>query len=284
MLTHGQCCIDCPLPPLTGFLVSKPFVINPWMLDQADRLVAYAIIQNLPMPSPTSWGFLEGFRRASQDIERIPGKWLNGWHPLSRTALEKAKAMKSPLQGLPVIAMNDLLQSEKMAAFAFERDASGRLDKRLASDLIETRDQGKQAWIKLPSGMEVSPLALEGALRIGAAWWCEPACERAAWDGYVQEQSQWSDTILRSSEWDQWVWPWCNLVEQGLRMCLHGKKPSAARFGFPEGWKDRRVAAWGTLGMKVWQSASEVVPEWEDLWIGLLCDRVGLHAALADKK
>ena len=246
------------------------------MLDQVDRLVSHALARGLTLPSRSTWGCLEGFRRADQDVDRTPGNWLDGWHPLSRASLEKAKAKRQSRRELPAITMDELFSCEckLVASFPFERDANGGLDKRLASNLIEAREAGQQAWIKLPSTSFPLPPALDGSLRLGAAWWCEPPEDRAQWDAFAQSQSHWSEIILRSSSWDQWVWPWSSMIEQGLILCLHGKKPAASRLGPPDGWRDRKAAAWGGLGMKAWQSAQDATEGmWEDMWIGLLVDR-----------
>lgn len=263
----------------------KPFVINPWMLDLADRLIDYALAQGLPLPTERAWGFLEGLRRAEQDIDRTPSNWLDGWSPVSKKALENAVEFRKTtlpgvsldLNGLPV---HPLVQME-----LFHHDAMGNLEKSLASALIEARENGKQAWIKIKEHDNFPPeKSLLGALRLGASWWCEVPDNRQDWDQFCQMQEQWSSIILRSSEWNQWVWPWSCLIEQGLRLSLHGKKPIASRFSLPEGLKDRRIASWGTLGQKIWHSATDVIPDggWEDLWIGLLYSQISARCALAN--
>ena len=262
--------------------MSKPFVINPWMLDQVDRLIDYALVRGLAMPSKSEWGFLEGFRRAEQDVDRVPGNWLDGWHPLSRAALEKAKASRMERKGLPAVSMGQMPSDVIVSMHAFERDVAGNLDKRLAGALIDARSDGQQGWIRLMSGYP-TPSCLEASLRLGAAWWCEPPEDKPHWDQYCLTQSRWSETILRSSDWDQWVWPWSCMIEQGLVLCLHGKRPMASRFCAPAGWKDRRAAAWGALGMRAWQSAMDVSEgAWEDMWMGLLCDRLFCRAPSCD--
>lgn len=254
--------------------MSKPFVINPWMLDQADRLIAYSIAHGLPLPSRSEWGLLEGFRRAEQDVDRTPGNWLDGWHPHSLLALQKAKDSRLERTRLPEVDLGKLPDSSIVSMHSFERDASGHLDRKLAGALIDARQDGRQGWIKISS--ELPPhLCMEASLRIGASWWCEPPEEKAQWEAYCLSQAQWSEVILRSAQWDQMVWPWSCMIEQGLLLCLRGKKPMASRFSAPAGWKDRRAAAWGGLGMRAWQSSVEIVEgAWEDIWIGILCDRL----------
>lgn len=258
------------------FGVTKPFIINPWMLDQADRLITHALSHGLPMPSKCEWGFLEGFRRADQDVDRLPGNWLEGWHTLSRASLDRARSMRKDRKGLPSVCFSALPEAPVVSMHPFERDAiTGSLDKKLASALIDARSEGMQGWIRLPAGVLPSPAAIEGSLRLGAAWWCEPPEEKAAWEAFCHSQDSWGEFILRSPDWDQWVWPWSCMIEQGLVLCLHGKRPMASRMASPQGWKDRRAAAWGSLGMRAWQSAVDISEGgWEDIWIGLLCDRM----------
>lgn len=247
------------------------------MLDQVERLVAHAQSHGLAMPSKSSWGCLEGFRRAEQDVDRTPGNWLEWWSTASKMSLANAKERRYSRHGLPSVSLSDVVSCDhqQVSIFSFERDAAGGLGKSLASHLIEARSLGRQGWIRLPASSFPLPAALEGSLKLGAAWKCEPPEDRVLWEAFCQSQAHWSEIILKSPSWDQWVWPWACMIEQGLVLCLEGKKPSASRMGPPEGWKDRKTAAWGSLGMRAWQSAQEISGgAWEDLWIGLLVDRL----------
>lgn len=257
--------------------MTKPFVVNPWMLDQADRLASYASLRGMSAPTKSSWGYLEGFRRADQDVDRSPGNWLEGWSSASRLSLANAKDRRHSRSGLVSVALQDLVSCShpNVVMTRFERDDQGGLDKKLASHLIEAREAGKQAWISLPPLSFPLPLAMDGALKLGAAWWCTPPKDRCEWDEFAKSQAHWGENILKSPHWDQWVWPWSSMIEQGLLLCLQGVRPTASRFSPPEGWRDRRPAAWGSLGMVAWQSAQEISQGgWEDLWIGLLVDRL----------
>lgn len=263
----------------------KPFVINPWMLDLADRLIDYALSQGLSMPTDDTWGFLEGLRRAEQDIDRTPSNWLNEWSPVSKKALENAAKLRNSGLSDVVLDLNMLPDDPLVQMEFFQHDAMGNLEKSLASALIEARESGKQAWIKINDHSALPPeKSLLGALRLGASWWCEVPQGRQDWDEFCRTQEDWSLVVLRSSEWNQWVWPWSCLIEQGLRLSLNGKKPTPSRFTLPEGLKDRRVASWGTLGQRVWDSAVAVFPDggWEDLWIGLLYSQVSARYAIAN--
>lgn len=272
-------------PTSTGPVrVTKPFIVNPWMLDQADRLIAHALSNGLLVPTPSEWGFLEGFRRADQDVDRLPGNWLEGWHALSRASLDRAKALRKDRKGLPAVCFSSMPQAPVVSMHAFQSDPlSGGISKKLASALIDARSDGLQGWISLPAGTLPSTAAIEGSLRLGAAWWCEPPEEKMAWEAFCQSHAAWGEFVLRSPDWDQWVWPWSCMIEQGLMLCLHGKRPMASRMSAPPGWKDRRAAAWGGLGMRAWQSAVDISEGgWEDLWIGLLCDRLFRNAPSCD--
>lgn len=256
------------------------------MLGAADRLIAYAQINDLVQPSKTKWGFLEGFRRANQDVDRTPESWLSDWSLSSRKSLEAAQSLSAAALSSESLYLQDVPSHAQICLETFQPDSQGGLGKQLASSLIDARDSGKQIWIKMESPQSLPPQAsLLGSRRLGAAWWCSPPDDRQDWEAYCTTQEDWSSIILRSPEWDQWVWPWSCLVEQGLILCAQGKKPSASRFHPPPGWKDRRVAAWGVLGQRLWMSASQIIPDggWEDLWIGLVCARIGLHGALANE-
>ena len=265
--------------------VSKPFIINPWMLDLADRLVAYARANRLPFPTSHQWGFLEGLRRADQDVDRTPGKWRDGWNAASRQALQQAQVHRHARRSAhPPCSFHDLGQNPHPTnRLVFEREAGGGLSKQLAAGLIEVRESHQQAWIALPEMELPSASARQAALRLGAAWWvCAPA--RPLWDAYAHLQVEWGHVVLRSPEWDQWVWPWANLIEQGLRLCMMGKKPSASRFVAPEGCAEGKPAAWGSLAMRAWQGADGALDGgWEDMWIGLLCASALNPPALADQ-
>jgi hypothetical protein len=266
--------------------VIKPFIINPWMLDAADRLIAYAKMQGLPQPSETRWGFLEGFRRADQDVDRLPGSWLSDWNAASRKSLTQARLLRTVALPHVAIDLQEMPGHPQSYMESFQPDAQGGLNKQLASSLIEARDAGKQIWIKMDAASSLPPAAsLLGSRRLGASWWCQPPGDRQDWEAFCVAQEAWSSIILKSPEWDQWVWPWSCLIEQGLFLCAQGKKPVATRFHPPVGLKDRRIAAWGNLGQRLWVSASHILSDggWEDLWIGLVCAQLGFGGALADE-
>lgn len=257
------------------------------MLDAADRLIAYAKTQGLAMPSENKWGFLEGFRRADQDVDRLPGVWLLDWSTASRKSLESAIALRAMASPHPSIDMQEVPAHAHARLESFQQDAQGGLGKQLASSLIEARAAGQQAWIKMEAANFIPPAAsLLGSRRLGAAWWCHPPEDRQDWEGFCSTQEEWSSIILKSAEWEQWVWPWSCLIEQGLFLCAQGKKPTPSRFHPPDGWRDRRVAAWGGLGHRLWVSAGQLIPDggWEDLWIGLVCSQIGLKDALANER
>ena len=253
----------------------KPFVINPWMFDVSHRLTLWAGQKKMPFPAAQQWGFLEGFRRADQDVDRLPGNWIETWHETVQSSLGRAHHV---YQNHPpertVIDFSHFekdVQNGKILLLDYAPDHAAGLDKQLSAKLIEGKDHHQQIWINLPDQSFPSPLALQASLRLGAAWWCSPPVQKSDWELYVEQQEKWSDTILRNPNWDQWVWPWGQFIEQGLRLYAQGQKPSAQKFTPPEGWSDRRQAGWGSLGMKVWTSAQKSSEEiWEDRWIGVL--------------
>lgn len=257
------------------------------MLDAADRLLAYAKAQGLAMPQGAAWGFLDGFRRADQDVDRTPSKWIEEWSAVSRKSLENAQLLRAQSIPGPEIDFSEMPGHAMAKVERFIQDAFGGLDKQLASSLIDAREGGFQAWIRMEEADSLPHhAALLSSRRLGAAWWCQPPNDRQDWEQFCLTQEKWSSVILKSPEWDQWVWPWGCMIEQGLRLCAEGKRPSVSRFSPPEGWRDRRVAAWGGLGHRIWVSAMEAVPDggWEDLWIGLVCVQAGVCGTLAHEK
>lgn len=206
----------------------------------------------------------------------MPGDWMAQWNPASLKSLEQAGALRQSLWKTPS-------PPEQRECMPYEQDGDGRLTKRLASRLIEIRDEGKQAWIELGQGEFPSTQALEASRRIGIGWHCSPpTSDRASWDAYSDAMEKWSCVLLRNPEWAQWVWPWADMVEQALWTQIHGRRPSSSTFAAPEGASERRSACWGPVGARVWKSATAFFPdgEWEDLWIGLLCHRLGLGGGL----
>lgn len=253
----------------------KSFVINPWMFDAAQRLQKWVSQHQLPLPSSHQWGFLEGFRRAEQDVDRHPGNWVETWHEIIQKnyhrALDQYQSKPIGMSGIDFEHFDLLRESGKISLLDYAPDAISGLDKRLSSQLIESKDRQQQVWIKLASHEFPSPLALQASLRLGASWWCQPPEQRSDWDQFIEQQEKWSEIILKNPQWDQWVWPWGQFIEQGLRLSALHQKPSAQKFTFPEGWQDRKNAAWGNLGMKIWASAQKNSENiWEDRWIGIL--------------
>lgn len=126
--------------------------------------------------------------------------------------------------------------------------------------LEEVRKAGRQAWWIVPAtGGSWRFLNREHYLlahRLGLSLWLE-APTQAGWSDYLESLRQATSQVCRDAQWEQWVWPVCDLLQKGFEESLN---PLAPRASAPWKWEGRiRRPDWRQAQQVVWDCAEEVL-------------------------
>lgn len=131
-----------------------------------------------------------------------------------------------------------------------------RLDKHSKEVFAPLRDRGREGWWIIPADSKAyTALSAEHyqlAHRLGVSLWLE-APSLSMWGAYLDVLAQSSRILARAPDWEQWVWPACDLIEQGFEETLLLGSPT---FKSRPPWKwvgKARNPDWTKTGFVVWE-------------------------------
>jgi len=135
----------------------------------------------------------------------------------------------------------------------------GGLDKKTLQCIEAAKDQGCQVWLLIPADPVVWS-AWEGehwrqCHRLGVALWLE-APAQDYWSDYVAFLGRATAHVVRQSDWEQWVFPVCDLLEFSFEDLIVYGTP-VKRNGLPWAWEGRcKSPDWSRVRHQVWDAAS----------------------------
>lgn len=147
--------------------------------------------------------------------------------------------------------------------------------------LLSARDHGIQAWAELPGEPEAWSAWSDGCWgavdKVGAAVWAHPPVQDH-WNDYGAFLER---AILRwcqDGNWEQWMWPAADLLQQAIEEAMLNGTPSKKEAGPWPAFPGRcRHPDWGRLRRQLWaatQRACGGAGALEDVIVGIvLADR-----------
>lgn len=119
------------------------------------------------------------------------------------------------------------------------------------------REGGREGWWIVPAEMEhwraLEPSHYQLAHRLGVAIWLE-APSQSMWPAYLELLADCSKHLARSAHWEQWVWPVCDLIQQGFEETLLLASPNF-KSRIPWKWEGRaKNPDWVKAGSVVWEA------------------------------
>ena len=256
-------------------------LVNPLLL-----LLAAQARQSIPALGDDPWRGLGLVLPQGPDSDRTCLNWKDSWAPGTILALEAARRHFFFTDSALAVP-----QPEQVAQAAFGPDAhpdkvalipwavQGR---RYHPDVVEAMVRAKgnhqQVWLDVPFE-QVAEAAQErlvqDGLRLGCAWFLRPPIDATDQPAYLQALRLWGQQVLAHRDFDQWIWPWADLVVRGLvSYALTGDVPK--RQGAPAGCPAHASGLhWPQLsrdlmGVLCSQLGSETVAR--DLFMGLLLE------------
>lgn len=147
--------------------------------------------------------------------------------------------------------------------------------------LEHLKHEDVDVWVEIP-GSEEAWRDWKGdswrlSHRLGAALWChEPKAE--AWSSYVRFLEEGLSGWLRSSDWGQWVWPSCDLLQRGMENILLYGNPCF-----------QKAAPWGVAGCgrsSDWMKAQKALWSAAEVVLGgaTAIDEILVATVLAEKR
>lgn len=217
-------------------------LINPLLLLLASQ--ARAAVAS---PQGDSWQGLSELCADTADSDHTLASWRQHWPQGTRQSFEAARRhvlvgpdqlghASQPCDIAQALAQELSLPSDVcVLPWAIE---GRRYHPALVDRVVQAKIQGQQVWLDVPS-TAVIQAAQDGlvrdGLRLGCAWFLRPPTEADQQDLYVKALRQWTHQILNDPSFDQWVWPWADLVIKGMSAYAStGALPK--RQGAPAGW------------------------------------------------
>lgn len=122
------------------------------------------------------------------------------------------------------------------------------------------RDHGREGWWVVPAQPSAwDSLSLDHYLlahRLGVSMWLE-APAQSAWAAYTEALCASARLMSRFQDWEQWVWPVCDLIEQGFEETLLLGSPTF-KAKLPWKWEGKaRNPDWAKTGRVVWDALEQ---------------------------
>lgn len=289
----------------------KPPLLNPLLVLLTLR--AASSLRARVGENADSWSVCPGLRLANPDPDRVPGRWTASWPEATRRSL--LEAWSDPLLRRAVSGKNSPLSTADLAeqigagsvgdtihwgkvetpnnasvlkAVGWSLPESPSCDG-WCNDMLSawarlrsqaSADSGFQLWLDIAPGSSAAAWWTErrvaDSLRWGAGWWFSPP-QNGDWDGYAAALQAAGRRISAHPAWNQWVWPWADLVQQAMEECMKTGSVSA-RCGPPFVWPRRKGEDWGRLRKVLWDDLKAAVGPpglLEDLMAGVCFARPG---------
>lgn len=256
-------------------------LINPLLLFLAGQA-------RLLLPPPETddpWRGVGALCQGVADSECTAINWRQHWAAATRHSFEEARrhtmALTGPADAQPARVAQWLAQGETKALpgvavlpWAIQGD---RYAPALVDQLVQAKSDHQQVWLDVPAD-QVEKAAqdrlIQDGLRLGCAWFLRPPASGDRQEAYVKGLRVWTQHILADASFDQWVWPWCDVVVKGL--AAYGSTGvSPKRQGAPAGWPNGDMR-WPQLTREVMAGVCE---HWggeaaaSDVMAGLLLDQ-----------
>jgi hypothetical protein len=255
-------------------------LINPLLL-----LLAAQARPMVEAPPGDSWQGLAALRASEDDAkfdhEQTLAKWREHWPQGTRQSFEAAcqhKWFSEQAEAVQPCAIAQAISqgtSPPPSVCVLPWSVSGRrYPPTLVDAMIEAKLRGEQVWLDVPSvhtDQAAQESLVRDGLRLGCAWFLRPPASADQQDSYVKAMRAWTHQILTHASFDQWVWPWGEILIKGMASYASaGATPK--RQGSPAGWPVGDLR-WAQLTRDVVQ---DVCGHWgteqaaKDLFMGLL--------------
>jgi hypothetical protein len=256
-------------------------LINPLLLFLAAQA-------RLSLPSADAedpWHGVGALCQGLADSETHADNWRQHWATATRHSFEEARRHGSTLTGpadaQPASVAHWIAQGRAQplpGVSVLPWAVQGhRYAPALVDQLVQAKQDHRQVWLDVPAHhIESAAHAdlIQDGLRLGCAWFLRPPTHGDHQEAYVKALRTWTQHILTDVAFDQWVWPWCDLVVRGL--IAYGTTGVAPkRQGAPAGWPSGELK-WPQITRDVMTGVCE---HWGgeaaagDVMAGLLLDR-----------
>lgn len=257
-------------------------LVNPLLL-----LLAAQARHQVPQAPGDPWQGLGLVCPQPDDTERSCATWTDTWAPGTRMSLAEAKrhlfftapaSLPQPQPDQVALGAAHPESSSPEVALIPWQVQGRRYHPQAVEAMVQAKASHRQIWLDVPfeHGLAAAQDDLvHDGLRLGCAWFLRPPASASDQPAYLHALRQWGQHVLSRRDFDQWVWPWADLVLRGLvAYALTGTGPK--RQGAPPGWPAHASALhWPALSREVMevvdaQIGSEAVAR--DLFMGLMLE------------
>lgn len=263
--------------------------VNPLLLFLAAQARA-----QVPASPDDPWRGLGVLRLDVTDPDRSLNRWREPWAQTTRQSFAASRnhglfgektTSDQGSETQPLRVAQSAVQKEGVVSTDVQllpwKVRGRRYDPGLVDQMVLAKTHGKQVWLDV-SAHQVGEAAQEGliqdGLRLGCSWFLRPPAEVEQQEAYVKALKAWTQQILTDPHFDQWVWPWADVLIKGMvSYAVNGTLPK--RQGPPQGWPAGSLR-WPQLTREVVegivdQLGNEAIAR--DLFLGLMADFPAPH-------
>ncbi len=193
---------------------------------------------------------MEALLKLSNDGRKKPLPW-GQWEP-EASARFAVLPVDSPLPPPDALLLVGLVP---------ELDDHG-LSTATLSCIEKAKENGLDVWLDVPSTPDLwdrwGVQHWRQCHRLGVAVWFQPPVQER-WNDYVGFLEKQAARLVRQTDWEQWVWPVCDLLEYSMEDVLVYGKP-VHRSGLPWKWEGRcKTPDWLKARRQIWEASSNAL-------------------------